>query len=256
MKIIGIVCINSQNRAIGHNNDLLFRLKKDMKFFKDQTTKCLSKNENKKNAVLMGSTTYLSIPTKFRPLPNRHNLVISNKNHNKIKEELKPFKNAHVFNSIEQAVQYAKVNNKIENLYIIGGQSIYEYFMKNNLYDDIFVTEVEGSKESSDQLDYVFFPEIPNTYEKTMFYNESENNVKYKDTNNANPIWKVADNMNFSFKPSHSLSSETKCLISTGFGIMEIFLLLNQRLRSLCSVGVITTILFDIHPKGKLIVWK
>ena len=50
MKIIGIACVN-YDRAIGYNNELLFKLKKDMELFKNITTNV--NNTGKKNGVLM-----------------------------------------------------------------------------------------------------------------------------------------------------------------------------------------------------------
>ena len=62
----------SKDYAIGKDNDLLFNLPTDMKFFREQTL-------NK--VVIMGEKTYLSLPK--RPLPKRTNIVLSdNENFN------------------------------------------------------------------------------------------------------------------------------------------------------------------------------
>ena len=76
MKIIGIACINF-NRAIGLNNKLLYRIPPDMSFFKNKT--CSTIVSNKKNAVLMGKNTFLSIPNKFKPLSNRIKDILKDK---------------------------------------------------------------------------------------------------------------------------------------------------------------------------------
>ena len=55
----GIVCVD-KNWGIGKANGLLFKLPADMKFFKEIT---------KHNIVVMGYSTYLSLPK--RPLPDR-----------------------------------------------------------------------------------------------------------------------------------------------------------------------------------------
>lgn len=49
-------------------NDIPWRYPEDMKYFKEQTTG---------NAVVMGAATWLSLPPKFRPLPDRLNVVVS-----------------------------------------------------------------------------------------------------------------------------------------------------------------------------------
>ena len=157
MNIIGISCINKINRAIGQANRLLFHLKHDMKFFKNTT---IGKPAiRKQNAVLMGSNTYFSIPKKFRPLEDRVNLIISNNNYNKIKTEINTLglKNTHVFSSIDQSVQYAKLNKSIQDLYVIGGESIYNHFVEKDLMNSVYLTEVEKPKVF---LGDTFFPEL------------------------------------------------------------------------------------------------
>ena len=72
--INGIVCVD-ENWGIGKvdengNGQLLFHLKKDMAFFKETTLH---------SAVVMGYNTYLSLPEKFRPLPDRLNIILYDK---------------------------------------------------------------------------------------------------------------------------------------------------------------------------------
>ena len=62
--IVSIIVAASENNVIGNNNDLIWHLPKDMKFFKDTT---------KGHHVIMGRKNLESIPHKFRPLPNRQN---------------------------------------------------------------------------------------------------------------------------------------------------------------------------------------
>ena len=66
-KVAAIVAM-SENRVIGINNSLPWYLPEDLKRFKKLTTGC---------PVIMGRKTFESLPTKFRPLPDRRNIVIS-----------------------------------------------------------------------------------------------------------------------------------------------------------------------------------
>ena len=76
MRYFKIIAALDNKFGIGRKNGLPWKmLKKDMLHFKNITTK--TKNENMKNAVVMGRNTWLSIPQKFRPLPNRLNIIIS-----------------------------------------------------------------------------------------------------------------------------------------------------------------------------------
>jgi len=67
MRTALIVAMDSE-RGIGKNNDLMWHLPKDMKFFKDTT---------QGQIVVMGRKNYDSIPEKYRPLPNRLNVVLT-----------------------------------------------------------------------------------------------------------------------------------------------------------------------------------
>lgn len=60
--------------GIGHSSKLPWRLPQEMAYFARVTSNA---PEGTKNAVLMGRKTWESIPTKFRPLRYRLNVVIS-----------------------------------------------------------------------------------------------------------------------------------------------------------------------------------
>ena len=67
MKYALIVALG-RNNEIGKDNDLVWHLPRDMKFFKDTTAG---------HTVVMGRKNWESIPKKFRPLPNRQNIVLT-----------------------------------------------------------------------------------------------------------------------------------------------------------------------------------
>ncbi|RXK40897.1 hypothetical protein M231_01745 [Tremella mesenterica] len=75
--VTAIVAATSSG-GIGLNGTLPWRLPGEMK--KVTTTSGLSThdaNSTSMNTVIMGRKTWESIPTKFRPLPNRRNVIIS-----------------------------------------------------------------------------------------------------------------------------------------------------------------------------------
>jgi dihydrofolate reductase len=63
---VSLIVAASENHVIGKDNDLIWDLPKDMKFFKDTT---------QGHFVIMGRKNYDSIPKKYRPLSNRTNVV-------------------------------------------------------------------------------------------------------------------------------------------------------------------------------------
>ena len=71
--IVSLIVAISKNKVIGKNNQLIWNLPKDMKFFMDTTLG---------HPVIMGRKNFESIPEKFRPLKNRTNIIITrNKNY-------------------------------------------------------------------------------------------------------------------------------------------------------------------------------
>jgi len=157
MKVSIIVAV-AENNAIGKNNDLLWHLPADMKHFKQLTTG---------HHILTGRKNYESIPEKFRPLPNRTNIVITRNANLTLKD-------CHVFSSISEGIELAK-NNGEEELFIIGGGEIYKQSLEQNLVDKIYLTLVHQSFEAD-----TFFPEIP----KEKWIKKSEHFMA-KDEKNA-----------------------------------------------------------------------
>ena len=134
--------------GIGLNNKLPWNIKEDLINFKKITT--LVPNDNKikyKNVVVMGRKTWDSLPLNFKPLPNRINVVISNRDLNISYED--------VLVSNWEKLEYNIINyqnniNKtkpdenllINEIFVIGGQQIYELALKTKKINKIYSTEV------------------------------------------------------------------------------------------------------------------
>ena len=132
MKPVSIIVVVAQNNAIGKNNQLLAYVPGDLKRFKEITTG---------HKVIMGRNTYFSLPK--RPLPNRENIVITDKKDEK-------FQGCTMAYSIEDAL--ALCDDEKEN-FIIGGASIYKQFLPYT--SKLYLTKVYKNFEAD-----VFFPEI------------------------------------------------------------------------------------------------
>ncbi|MCR4928978.1 MAG: dihydrofolate reductase [Lachnospiraceae bacterium] len=106
-----IVCVDA-NWGIGYKNELLVRIPSDQKFFRETTTG---------KVVVMGRKTLDSFP-QGKPLKNRTNIVItSGKGLEKRDEEI-------YVNSLEECLELLK-NYNDDDIYIIGGASIYKQFL-------------------------------------------------------------------------------------------------------------------------------
>jgi len=160
MKIIVIACIN-YNNAIGwkESNSLIFHISGELQAFKKLTSDTI---DGKSNIVVMGSNTWNSLPRK--PLMNRMNCVISSK-YVKYNEENKGYKNFQSFPTLQHFMNFAKDNQSIYNdIYVIGGSSIYQYFLQNNLVDYLYLSKIDTPNDFGDiffpKVDYSLFEEI------------------------------------------------------------------------------------------------
>ena len=141
MKVSLIVAV-SENGVIGKDNDLAWHLPKDMNFFKETT---------KHHFVIMGRKNYESIPEKYRPLPNRTNVVVTRNN-------TFTADNCIVTNSIENAIQIARKAGDNEP-FIIGGGQIYKLALEKNLVDKIYLTRIHANLNGD-----TFFPKLDKSW--------------------------------------------------------------------------------------------
>jgi dihydrofolate reductase len=136
---IVLIAAVGRNNELGRNNDLMWRLKSDMAFFKRTTLH---------HRVIMGRKSWDSLPIKFRPLPNRMNVVISRDEHFQLEGAL-------TFRTVEEAISDAKKATDA-TAFIIGGGQIYTHCLQANLVDEMYLTHVNAAFADAD----VFFPEI------------------------------------------------------------------------------------------------
>jgi dihydrofolate reductase len=130
--MISIIVAIAENLAIGKNNDLLWHIPGDMKYFKRVTSG---------HPVIMGKRTYDSLPR--RPLPNRRNIVITD-------QPGETIDGCEMAYSIEGAVALC---SPAEENFIIGGASVYRQFIP--FTDRLYLTRVHKAFDGD-----VFFPEL------------------------------------------------------------------------------------------------
>ena len=131
--MISIIVAASTNMVIGNNNDLPWNLPSDLKRFKELTTG---------KRVYMGRKCWESIPSKFRPLPNRENIVFT-RDINYVADGAIVMVNLNkVIGGYERNPSY----HNLEEEFVIGGGDIYSRFfpIANKLYMTEVLSEVEG----------------------------------------------------------------------------------------------------------------
>ncbi len=135
--IISLIAAVAENGVIGKDNDLVWRLPDDTKFFMKTT---------EHHCVLTGRRNYESIPPKYRPLKNRTNIVVTRQQEYGIDEGIR------VASSVEEGIALAKSMSEQE-LFVIGGGQIYKQTI--NLAHRLYITEVMARVEGD-----TYFPEI------------------------------------------------------------------------------------------------
>lgn len=120
--IVSIVVAISTNGVIGNDNQLVWRLPNDLKYFKAVTLG---------SPIIMGRKTYESIG---KPLPGRTNIVISRNEHLVID-------GCECVTSIEKALEVSQISQPSE-CFLIGGADIYTQALP--MVDKIYLTEVHS----------------------------------------------------------------------------------------------------------------
>ena len=133
---ISMIAAVAENFVIGKDNDLVWRLPDDMKFFMEKTTG---------HHVIMGRKNFESLPPKYRPLPNRTNIIIT-------RQEDYEAPGAHVVHSLKNALEIASKNNEKE-AFIIGGGEIYKIGL--DVADTMYLSEIHEIFEGD-----AYFPEF------------------------------------------------------------------------------------------------
>lgn len=152
-----VVAAHVGSNGIGLGNQIPWRIKEDMAFFKSITSKTTT--EGSVNAVIMGRKTWESLPERFRPLPSRLNLILSRDPD--IRSKLSLPTGVYTSTSLNDALELLSnqnIDSKVENIFVIGGGEIYNEALLSPLCSKVYFTEVHGSFPKGFDA---FFPTIP-----------------------------------------------------------------------------------------------
>ena len=150
---ISLVVAASENNAIGKNNQLIWHLPNDLKFFKNITWGF---------PVIMGRKSFESVN---KPLPGRTNIVITTNPDWKVETVI-------VVKNLKDAIQKAAETNS-KQIFIIGGGDIYKQSM--DIADSIYITRVHADLEGD-----TFFPEIDRSKWKLTSNQDFEADEKHE----------------------------------------------------------------------------
>lgn len=146
-----IIAAVADNMAIGRDNELLWHISADLKYFRRVTMGC---------PIIMGYKTWLSIG---RPLPGRRNIVITKSHFDAPESVVQVPDVASAFVAAEevqvnaaaaQEIQAADAQCSAGQCFIIGGAKTYERTLAQA--DKLYITHVHTSVPDAD----AFFPAI------------------------------------------------------------------------------------------------
>lgn len=153
MKNITIIAAIGKNNELGKDNDLIWRIPEDLKFFKENTI-------NK--PIVMGLNTFYSLP---KLLPNRKHIVLS---FNDVCLDPQVV----VLHNIEELLNY--ISSLDEEIMIIGGASIYKQMI--NYADKMLLTQINKTADAD-----VYFPEFSlSDWDKNEISNHMYEDIEYK----------------------------------------------------------------------------
>ncbi len=155
--MLSIIVAVASNWAIGKENNLLWHISEDLKFFKRTTLG---------SPIIMGYNTFLSIGAKA--LPKRRNIVI-NRNDQEAPSGVEFVK------SLAEAIELLKDEPQA---FVIGGGRIYAAALE--LVDQLYVTHVDTMIEDAD----TFFPDLTQTQwresQTTPWAEDPESGLRYR----------------------------------------------------------------------------
>ncbi|KAF7019129.1 hypothetical protein CFC21_032334 [Triticum aestivum] len=139
-----VVVAATREMGIGKDGALPWKLPSDLKFFKDLTM--ATADPSKKNAVIMGRKTWESIPTKFRPLPGRLNVILTRSD----SSDYATVENVVTCGSLDSSLELlasAPYSSTIEKAFLIGGGQVLRESLNASACEAIHLTDIESTIE-------------------------------------------------------------------------------------------------------------
>ena len=151
MDNLGLISAIGENRELGYNNQLLWKIKEDLQFYKKMTMG---------KYVICGRKTFESMPDSA--FIGRYPIVISRNQLDKMYDVIS-------FDSIDKVLDFIKLNSDKEFM-VIGGASIFEAFLP--YVNTMYLTEIFSSKKAD-----AYFP----WFDKDMWNIEEMDNYLDKE---------------------------------------------------------------------------
>ena len=153
MDNLALIAAVGKNGELGRDNQLIWRIREDMKFFKEITME---------HSIVMGRKTFESLPGI---LPKRKHIVLTSQDVD--------IPGVMVMHHKDEVLQYA--DSQIDDVIVIGGSQIYQLFL-----DDVFkmyLTEIDDECMDAD----VFFPYFHHEeWDREVLKTSEENGIDFR----------------------------------------------------------------------------
>lgn len=151
-----VVVACDEKNGIGKDGDLPWRLPPDLRHLVELTK---TAPEGKRNSVVMGRTTWESIPTSWRPLVGRQNVVLSRQTALALPDGV------HLAGALDAGLDIA--GGDIDRIFVLGGGVVYAEAVEHPRCRWIYLTRVLAEFDCD-----AFFPAIDKTYERVEVLDE------------------------------------------------------------------------------------
>jgi len=152
MSKVTLIAAIGRNRELGKNNDLIWKIPEDLKFFKDNTIG---------KTIVMGINTFNSLP---KLLPGRKHIVLTSKN-------VLLDDSVMLFHNLDDLLEFLKTLD--EEIMVIGGASLYNQMIDYS--DKMILTEINCESEAD-----VYFPSFSlDSWDREVFSNHEYNGIDY-----------------------------------------------------------------------------
>lgn len=156
MKNLSLIASIGKNRELGYQNDLIWRIKEDLKFFKETTMG---------SYIIMGKNTFNSLP---KNLPGRKYVILTSDLNLNTNDKITVLRN------LKDILEFVRKIDSCRH-FVIGGGQVYSSFLP--YVDSMYLTEIDEDFIQAD----TYFPE----FNKDEWIREEgiplqENETKYK----------------------------------------------------------------------------
>ncbi len=162
MSHFDIVVAADEAQGIARDGQLPWHLPGDLAHFKRTTSEV--HGAGMRNAVIMGRRTWESITPRFRPLPNRYNVVLSRRSSLEVDAEV-----LHA-QSLQEALNHlTNAALRLETLFVVGGGVVYEQAVAMPECRNIYYTRIAGDFQCD-----TFFPPFEHAFELERVLDETQ----------------------------------------------------------------------------------